>query len=203
MPSEPTVPKARPAMLRLLRRVPWIVWAAMVPALIIGGQKLYTGGGMRVPVVGAGPIVALRTSDAPPGTHLVVEARAHEPAQETAARVRDVISRWPDVVVIALDPATLGDDPEAAVALLGQLAHEAQNATAVPVLVGFGHDEDDGSRSAAEQALRSGPCRRPGRHVCVELTTPSDDASVRAAVRAGIADAVSLHREWRASTQVR
>jgi hypothetical protein len=181
--------------------VPWIVWAAILPALIIGGSKLYTGGGIRVPVVGAGPLAALRPDDAPPGSHLVVEARAHEPASETAARVRAAISHWPDVIVIALDPASLEADPRSAVDLLGRLAHEAQNSTAVPVMVGFGEDESDPSRVEAARLLREGPCRGPGRHVCVELTQPEDPAAVRAALRAAIADALSLHREWRASTQ--
>ncbi|NOY90543.1 MAG: hypothetical protein GXP55_04975 [Deltaproteobacteria bacterium] len=194
-------PHAKPALVALLGRVPWILWAALVPALIIGGSKLLNGSGTRVPVVGAGPIAALRAQDAPPESRLAIDTRAHEPSDQTAARVRDAISRWPDVVVLAFDPANLGRDPAQQVALLGQLAREAQNATAVPVIVGFGLDETDAARSEAARLLREGPCRRPERHICVELSAPDDPNAVRAAVRAGIADALALHRDWRASTQ--
>jgi len=122
-------------LLRALKRVPWIVWALLAPAVVIGAVQLWTGGGKRVPVVGAGVIGVLRHEDAPPDTHYTLDVerqlqRQVEQQQKQAARVRQsvigstspatramaenlarraerAIAEWPDVIVIALDAAEL------------------------------------------------------------------------------------------------
>lgn len=171
------------------RRVPWIVWALLAPLLIMGGWRLWTGGGVRIHVVGSGVLTELGEQDAPEGTFYDLEVVADEPVEDTRARVETLIASWPDVFVFALDESVPDED---ALATYEALATAAENATAVPVIVG---------RPEEPEAFRNELCARGPEgarlRVCVE---PGDD--VAGAVAGGVREGRARHDALRLSTQV-
>ncbi len=169
----------------MLRRVPWIVWALLAPLVLLGAYRLVVGPGRRVEVVGSGVLASLRAEDAPEGSRYVLEVEAHETGAETERRVREVISTWPDVIVIAFDASAVDADQTAA--RFRALAEAAENATAVPVLVGF---------EASERWFET-LCDGPSRRLCVE---PGTDPA--GAIAAGVEEAWERQRALQASTQV-
>lgn len=162
--------------------------------------------GLRVPVVGAGAIAVLAETDAPEGARFELDVREREPASETHARATDAIGAWPDVIVLAVDARELadGDGSEARGALL-RMTTQAENATAVPVVLGFvaPRDASPDLAAAVERAnvwWREDLCRAPGAlRVCVEVASEQE---VPAAIAAAVADAMYRHDELEASTQV-
>lgn len=193
-----------------LKRVPWIVWALLAPAVIMGGVKLWTGGTQPVPVVGAGVVSALRPQDAPKGVRYRLEVKAHEGFEDTAARAEEALQSWPDVVVFALDGAAIETrhDARAACETLSTLANQAHNATAVPVLASFARDEAvtgdaQAAFEAANRCWRERVCSKGQRRLCVDLVPhASSPRALRDAMRAAVLDAQARHEAWRASTQV-
>ena len=181
----------------MLKKIPLLVWAMLATAIIIGSVKLLAGGGSSVPVVGAGALAALRPTDAPPGYRFVFDVAETESLEASAQRIEEAIGRWPNVIVIGLDAAELGDDAaqDRALQTLARLAKQAENALAVPVVVGFVAPEGASAhtRAAVERLAprwREQVCGRPGVHVCLE-TPPvmSSPAAFRKAVTGAVADA--------------
>jgi len=171
------------------RRIPWIVWALLAPALILGGWRLWTGGGVRIHVVGSGVLTELSADDAPEGTFYDLDVVAGESSAETRERVEAHIASWPDVFVFALD----GDVPDdEAMATYDALATAAENATAVPVIVGRRSEP----AAFADQLCANGP-NGPRLRVCV---LPGDD--VAGAVAGGVREGRARHDALRATTQV-
>lgn len=194
-----------------LRRVPWPVWAAVAATLIVGGVRLSTGGGRRVAVAGAGPIALLRAEDAPDGAFFSLDAAEVEALPASVARVEDAISTWPDVVVFGLDARVVegGADREAAAReAMARLTRMAENATAVPVVVGL--VAPDGARADLAAAVtrhrtwwRRELCAAEGLRLCLDLAPHArDPAAVRAAVATATLDALARHEALRATTQV-
>ncbi len=171
------------------RRVPWIVWALLAPLLIMGAWRLWTGGGDRVHVVGSGVLTELSEDDAPAGTFYDLAVVPDEPLEETRTRVEAQIASWPDVFVFALDESVPDED---AMATYEALATAAENATAVPVIVG---------RPTEPEAFRTELCAHgpdgPRLRVCVE---PGGD--VASAVAGGVREGRARHQALRATTQV-
>lgn len=189
------------------QRVPAVIWALLLPALIIAGLRLLYEPRAAV-VVGAGPVAILEVTDAPSGFRYALEIVASEGHEATATRVEEEIRDWPDVLVIGLDDATLIDErtARASCALLGTLAHHAENAVAIPVLLGFdpAHATSRAHTAAitsANHCLREVVCTQGTTRLCVDIQGTSP-AELRDRVRNGVLDArVRLARQ-RASTQV-
>ena len=192
-----------------LKRVPWMVWALLAPAVIIGAVQLATGGAKRVTVVGAGPLSTLRADDAPEGYRYDLRLRAHEPIPAAVKRVEDSVAQWPDVLVFALARSVeRGDSAQMACAALGRLAQQAENATAVPVVVGFAAAAaaKAAQRAAVREAnrcLREVVCAGSRARLCVDIAPyGDDDRGLRQALASAVVDAGARHRAYRASTQV-
>ena len=100
-----------------MKRIPWIVWAALLVAVILQVLQ-WTSGGKRVPVVGGGPVLVIAEQDAPEGTRFDVEASASASLDAAAAQVGAAIGTWPDVLVLGL--------PGGAEQVLPRLARLAQ-----------------------------------------------------------------------------
>lgn len=161
-----------------------MVYALLAPLVLMGLYRVIVGGGRRVELVGSGALTLLEETDAPEGTRYDLSVRADEGLHETEARVLDAVSRWPDVLVIGFSESVL-EDPDAR-SVLERVAVAAENATAVPVLVGFESDVPWFSALCDVSALR----------LCVE---PGSDPA--AAISAGIEEAWQRHRRLEASTQ--
>lgn len=174
------------------RRVPLVVWALVLPALLVGAHRLILGGGRRIPIVGAGVLAQLREQDAPDVARYALDVRAHEPPAQTRARIEAEISEWPDILVFGFDEVAL-QDPTRAKRDLQELAQAVENAAGVPVVVGFVGADGEFSRWFRERLCTAGRYR-----VCVE---PGSD--VAAAVAAGVRDGIARHDALRATTQVR
>lgn len=169
--------------------MPWIVWALLAPAVILGAWRLWTGGGERIHVVGSGVLTELGEADAPEGTFYDLAIVPDEPLADTRARVEARIASWPDVLVFALDDAVPDDE---AMATYEALATAAENATAVPVIVGRRTEPE----AFATELCAAGP-EGARLRVCV---APGDD--VAGAVAGGVRDARARHDALRATTQV-
>ncbi|MFW6066958.1 MAG: hypothetical protein ACOC97_01370 [Myxococcota bacterium] len=187
----------------LLRRVPWVLWAALLAAIILGGVQLCRGEGRTVVVVGAGPLSEVRAEDAPEGARYDVRTGSSEPLEQTGRRIREAISEWPDVIVLGLDGQQVTDAASAARArrLLEELTRSAENATAVPVVVGFAGAETDAAQGL-QRWWRTELCARKGLRLCVDIAPHAGDAeALRQAVATTVLDALGRHRVLRASTQ--
>jgi len=193
-----------------LKRVPWIVWALIAPAVVIGAVQLWTGGEPRVPVVGAGALAHLRSEDAPEGANYGLDVERRERPERTAERVEEAIRGWPDVLVVGVDASHLeGEQAGLAVCqTLGTLATHAENATAVPVVASL--TLPSGASDATREAVEAGNtcwretvCAKDGLRLCLDLTPHvGDPQAVRDAVGAAVLDALERLAELRASTQV-
>lgn len=173
-----------------VRSIPWQVWAALAPAVIILGLQWWTGGRRRVPVLGTGPVSALREQDAPQGARLVIETRQSGDLEQAADGISRAIGGWPDVIVFGLaGPA------DAVLTQLARLCREAENAAAVPIAVGPAA-MDEQQRARFRALCDGGPLR-----VCVDGT--GEVVDTRKALAHGIADGLRRHEALRASTQVR
>lgn len=198
--------------MQLLTRVPWIVWAAILPAVIIVGMDVLGPQGQRVVVAGAGPVALLREQDAEEGRyHYDLDDVGDGSHAEVAQRIEGAIGLWPPVLVLSLDLATVsakGEGEARARQELMRLAKQAENAVAVPVVIGYA--PPPGARAqqvALAQKLRpwfrsilctAGPLR-----VCVDgMDHRGDPDALRGAVRHAVRDALVRHRDLRASTQV-
>jgi len=157
-------------------------------------------------VVGAGAIARLRT--APPGYRYDLRVRRREAFDETHARITDAIGAWPDVIVLGLDARALAGGAsaeDAGRAAMLRIVQQAENATAVPVVLGFVAPDDASPelRAAVDRVnawWRRDVCRAPGRlRLCVEV---EHEADVPDAIAAALPDALSRHQELEASTQV-
>ncbi|MFK8000381.1 MAG: hypothetical protein AB8H86_12335 [Polyangiales bacterium] len=166
----------------ILRRVHWMVYALLAPLVLMGLYRLIVGGGRRVEVIGSGVLTLLEETDAPEGTRYALSVRAHESLSATESRALEAVSRWPDVLVIGFSESAL-EEPEAR-SVLERVAMAAENATAVPVLVGF------------EAPWFSALCNVSALRLCVE---PGSDPA--AAIAAGVEEAWQRHRRLEASTQ--
>lgn len=171
------------------KRVPWIVWALLVPALLLGGWQLWTGGGKRIHVVGSGVLTELSEDDALEGTFYDLSVVPDESLAKTRERVEEQIAGWPDILVFALDDAVPDDEAAAA---YEALATAAENATTVPVIVGR-PNEPEAFRTDLRAAAAGGAQLR----VCV---TPGDD--VAGAVAGGVREGRARLDALRATTQV-
>ena len=204
-------------MLQRLKKIPWLVWAAMGPIVIIGGVKLCTGGRTRVPVVGSGALARLVEGDAPKGFRYDVDAVADRSWSASAEAIRRELATYPDVIVFGFDGAVLDAElPEGevdgALVELERLTDAAEASAAVPVVVGFhwGTDAAGGAADAARlarvdrvnAAWRRGLCQRRGRRICVALQEHVEDRiAIRAAIGAAVTDAMARHDALVASTQ--
>lgn len=168
----------------VLRRVHWMVYALLAPLVLMGLYRFVVGGGRRVEVVGSGALVALAETDAPEGTRYDLSVVPSEALHETEARVLEAVSRWPDVLVIGFSESALENSDARSV--MESVAIAAENAMAVPVLVGFEQDVVWFTSLCDVSALR----------LCVE---PGDDPA--AAIAAGVEEAWQRHRRLEASTQ--
>ncbi|MFW5926054.1 MAG: hypothetical protein ACOCV4_07790 [Myxococcota bacterium] len=193
---------------RVLRRVPWVLWAALIAAAIIGGVQLCRGEGRTVELVGAGPLGSVREGDAPEGARYVVRTRSSEPLADTGRRIDRAISEWPDVIVIGLDGDQVVDVPSAdrARRILAEATRRAENATAVPVVLGFapGAEGSDGEEPLRDlqRWWRTELCAQKGLRLCVDIAPHAGDpGAVRAAVATAVVDALGRHAVLRASTQ--
>jgi len=195
-------------ILAWVKKVPWIVWAAITPALIIGGVRLWTGGTKRIVVVGAGVIHLLEEQDAPEGTRLDLDLRAHERIEDTVARVESELSAWPDILVISFDAAALEGAGNRYREELLTLVEHAEASTTVPVVLAPAPAPGDGEEVIAAAELetvwwREELCQERGLRVCVDLWPyVHDPEGMRRAMTAGIAQGLVRHQQWRASTQV-
>ena len=169
----------------LWKRVPWIVYALAAPLAIMGIYRLVVGPGRAVPLVGSGVLAQIQPDHAPEGSRYVLQVVQNESATETERRVREALSHWPDVLVFGF-AESVQSDPEAP-AIFERLAHAAENATSVPVVVGFATTPPWFDELCDQSSLR----------LCVE---PGDDP--QAAVAAAIDEAWQRHRRLEASTQV-
>lgn len=193
-----------------LKRVPWLGWAIITPALIIGLVQLQTGGGVRVPLVVAGVGSAVGDGDHPEGAYYTRDVVPHEAFAETAARVEEHIREYPKMMVIGLDGDALEDTDASereAMAVMMTLAGHAENATTVPILLSItpARPTTGGLR---ERVVRlHGWWRRElcpgGRYrVCVDLAPHAEDpAAVREAVRSGMIQGLDALGRYRAMTQ--
>lgn len=161
-----------------------MVYALLAPLVLMGLYRLIVGGGRRVEVVGSGALTLLEETDAPEGTRYDLSVQADEGLHATERRALEAVSRWPDVLVIGFSERAL-EEPDARLVVEG-VAVAAENATAVPVLVGFNADVPWLSALCDVSALR----------LCVE--TGADPAG---AVAAGVEEAWQRHRRLEASTQ--
>lgn len=161
-----------------------MVWALLAPLLIMGLYRLVVGGGRRVEVIGSGVLTSLQETDAPEGTRYDLAVRRDEALHETERRVLEAVSRWPDILVIAFSESALEEAEVRTV--MERVVVAAENATAVPVLVGFQGDAPWFSSLCDVSALR----------LCIE---PGSDAP--AAIAAGVEEAWQRHRRLEASTQ--
>ncbi len=173
------------------KRIPLIVWALVLPALLVGAHRLILGSGRRIPIVGAGALAQLHEADAPEVARYALDVRAHEAPEQTRARIEAEISEWPDILVFGFDEVAL-QDPAQAQRDLAELAQAVENAAGVPVVVGFVGADEDFTRWFRERLCTGGRYR-----VCVE---PGSD--VAAAVAAGVRDGIARHDALRATTQV-
>jgi hypothetical protein len=200
--------RALGALARGVRKVPWIVWALIAPAVILGTCKLWSGPGRPVHVVGAGPIHHVRAQDAPKGARYELAHRTRESLQSSRRRIGRAIGNWPDVLVFGLDAQVLENaGPEATRAALEELTTQAENATAVPVVAGFVVPEgasDELAHHVKETNAwwRRELCRKDGLRLCVALQPHAGDPqAIRKAVAAAVRDALERHAVLRASTQ--
>ncbi|MFT5353156.1 MAG: hypothetical protein ACI9KE_000354 [Polyangiales bacterium] len=161
-----------------------MVYALVAPLVLMGLYRLIVGGGRRVEVVGSGALTVLEETDAPEGTRYDLAVQTGETLHETEARVLEAVSRWPDVLVIGFSESAL-EEPDARSVIEG-VALAAENATAVPVLVGFEEDVPWFASICDVSALR----------LCIE---PGADPA--AAIAAGVEEAWQRHRRLEASTQ--
>lgn len=150
----------------------------------MGLYRLIVGGGRRVEVVGSGALTVLEETDAPEGTRYDLAVQTGETLHETEARVLEAVSRWPDVLVIGFSESAL-EEADARM-VIEEVAVAAENATAVPVLVGFEQDLPWFRSLCDVSALR----------LCIE---PGADPA--AAIAAGVEEAWQRHRRLEASTQ--
>lgn len=207
-PLEPVTGPAR-TLDRRPRSWRWVVAAGIaVAVLVIAAWVLVSlpPRGVRVPVVGAGALARLGTAST--GYRYDLRARERESFEETHARITDAIAEWPDVIVLGLDARALAGGAaaeDAGRATMLRIVQQAENATAVPVVLGFVPPEgaDPALRAAIERVnawWRVDVCRVPGRlRLCVEVEREAD---VPAAIAAALPDAFSRHEELEASTQV-
>lgn len=199
-------------MKKLLARVPWVVWIALVPAVLIGLNELRKGGRLRVEVAGAGPVALLADAPAPPGLRWGMDAVRHAALDDAVARVDAVLALHPGIVVFGLDadPIARGEvDDEAAKAALAGLATRAQRAATVAVIVAYHplvESTATGSTALAriDEWWRRDICRAHRRLRCVSLDEAGrDPVEIRRALHAAIADGVRHLEALRATTQVR
>lgn len=185
------------------------VGAAVFVSLLAAGL-LWTARprGPRVHLVGAGVISEVNGEDAPSDVRYVLDVTAHASFEETSRRVASVVQLWPDVVVIGLDADQLRTSSLAvAQRTLSLLVRQAENATAVPVLLSVTPNAGasaDVRRAAAELHVwwRDVLCRQRGLRLCVDLTgLPGAPALMKAAIGQAVLDALVRQEQLRASTQ--
>jgi hypothetical protein len=193
-----------------LKRVPWIVWAAIAPLIIIGAIQLRTGGGVRVPFVVAGVGAVVTGDDHPEGAYYTLDTVPRESFAETADRVEEHIREYPDVMVIGLDGDALEDTDESerqAMANMMTLARHAENATTIPVILSLTPSEPSSGGLAERNARihdwwRRELCQGGEFRVCVDLAPHAGDAAaVKEAVISGVTHALAELGRWRATTQ--
>ncbi|MBW2462042.1 MAG: hypothetical protein JRH11_10385 [Deltaproteobacteria bacterium] len=192
------------------KNLPWIVWAFITPALIIGVVQLQTGGGIRTPYVVAGVGAAVGEDDHPEGAYFTHDVVAHESFAETADRVEEHIREYPKMMVIGLDGDALEDTDESereAMAVQMTLAGHAENATTIPILLSLTPSTTPrgslGERLARlHEWWRRELCRDGEFRVCVDLAAHADDpVAVREAVKSGMVHGLESLGRWCASTQ--
>jgi hypothetical protein len=206
MPNEPSTTRG---VITRLRRVPWIVWALLAPAVIIGAVRLWTGGATRVPVVGAGVLARVSASPKPEGGRYDLRVQPEESLDATARRVDGAIAEWADVIVFGFDASQLTSEAAEAQAMahLARLTRRVENAAAVPVVVGFAPTQNAPAeiREAAERVnawWRKELCPQAGLRLCLDLAPHvGDAAAIQRAVGTAVEDALGRHAVLRASTR--
>lgn len=191
-------------------RIPWIVWAAILAAVIVGAIDFFGPAGKRIIVVGDGPVTLLREQDAQEGRyHYDLDDVGPGSHAEVAERVEGAIGIWPAVIVISLDLATASKDgPAHARDELMRLTRQAENAVAVPVVIGYAPSAGAGAdqlelAKSLQPWFRAILCKAGPLRVCVDgFDHYGDPDGLREAVRHAVSDALVRHRDQRASTQV-
>lgn len=80
--------------------MPPIVWAFIVPALIIGAVQLHRPDGKRVHVTGSGYVHALTTEDEHSDAFFYeLDTRDSETVDATTKRTRELLNHFPRIVV--------------------------------------------------------------------------------------------------------
>lgn len=187
-----------------------VVVVVVVTTLVVVARP-YVRGGARVLVVGAGEALgALGDAQAPAGARYHLEVVDDESIEATERRVDEAIGAWPPVLVLGLSSRQLGGGPAAedkAVGALGRFVARAENALAVPLVIGFVAPPGSPSSTLAavaraNLALRDRVCSRPGLRLCTDVSAHgASPASLQAAIAAGVVDALARERTMRASTQ--
>lgn len=196
--------------MKWIRRVPALLWLALIPAVMIGAVQLRTGGGMPVHVVGSGPLLLLEADDAPEDTFFRFYIEPRETLKETSERALTNLGLWPDMIVIGFDDSALMfpmspvEEAEAR-RQIRAIAEGAENAAAVAVILNFripaGADTEYRARVEGMNLwMREDLCLRSALRHCVDISTRGGDvAGARRAISEAVAAAKTPADELRES----
>lgn len=198
-------------MKRLLARIPWPVWVALIPAILIGLNELRKGGRLRVEVAGSGAVALLGTTSPPTGLRFGMEI--DDSSFETSVeRIREVLRLHPGIVVFGIDGSPIAQgtvSTTVAKERLATLVREARNSATVSVIVGYHTRVEPTAEGALALAdvdrwWRRDLCRTHKRLRCVSLSeTDGSEADLVARLHAEIVAGVRQLGRLRATTQVR
>lgn len=194
--------------LRPPRGVPWWVWVALVPAVLIGLNQLRKGGRQRIELAGAGPVHTLGFAEVPEDLRFYPDTVAREGAEASAARILEGLVIQPAVFVFGLDLSSWDPErtpPEVMQERYAELMRRAENAATVPVSVGpwvaaAASAEQRAAVSALSAWWRRGPCARAVRLLCVQVDGLEGEA-LEARMQAGVRSGVRRLSGLRAATQ--
>lgn len=190
-------------------RVPWWVWVALVPVVLIGLNQLRKGGRQRIELAGAGPVHLLKAEDAPKDLRYYPQTVAHASVPEAQAQIIDALLIQPAVMVFSLDLSAWRPTEGAQEDLrrvYNELHRRSENAATIAVSIGpwLPASADPQAREAIREVReqwRQGPCQRAKRLLCVDLGEETDEAEMKQSLQAAIVHAVARLNAVRATTQ--